>query len=102
GSSSQTSTTSTARSRDAVTMFSTPAGTPASSASLTNASEVSGVSSAGLHTTVQPAANAGAILRAIIAAGKFHGVMAATTPTGSRSASMRRPGTGAAITSPSE
>ena len=81
-------------------MFSTPAGTPASSASLTSASEVSGVSSAGLATTVQPAASAGAILRAIMAAGKFHGVMVATTPTGSFSANMRRPGTGAGITSP--
>ena len=50
------------------------------------------MSSAGLHTTVQPAASAGAILRAIIAAGKFHGVIAATTPTGSFSANMRRPG----------
>ena len=48
-----------ARSREAVTMFSTPGGTPASSASLTSASEVSGVSSAGLQTTVQPAASAG-------------------------------------------
>jgi len=100
GSSSHTSTTSGVRSRDAVTMFSTPAGTPASSASRTSASEVSGVSSAGLHTTVQPAASAGAILRAIIAAGKFHGVIAATTPTGSLTANMRRPGTGAGITSP--
>lgn len=55
------------------------------------------MSSAGLHTTVQPAASAGAILRAIMAAGKFHGVMAAITPTGSCTASMRRPGTGAGI-----
>ena len=99
-SSSHTSTTSGVRSREAVTMLSTPAGTPASSASLTSASEVSGVSSAGLHTTVQPAASAGAILRAIMAAGKFHGVMAATTPTGSFNANMRRPGTGAGMTSP--
>ena len=100
GSSSQTSTTSGVRSREAVTMFSTPGGTPASSASLTNASEVSGVSSAGLQTTVQPAASAGAILRAIIAAGKFHGVIAATTPTGSFSANMRRPRCGAGMISP--
>ena len=33
-------------------------------------------------TTVQPAASAGPTLRVIIAAGKFHGVIAATTPTG--------------------
>jgi hypothetical protein len=100
GSSSHTSTTSGVRSRDAVTTLSTPGGTPASSASLTSASEVSGVSSAGLATTVQPAASAGAILRAIMAAGKFHGVIAATTPTGSFSASICRPGRGAGITSP--
>lgn len=81
-------------------MFSTPGGTPASCVSRTSAREVSGVSSAGLQTTVQPAASAGAILRAIIAAGKFHGVMAATTPTGSRNANMRRPGTGAGMVSP--
>src|SRR5688572_32253258 len=48
---------------------------PASSSSLANASVVSGVSSAGLITTVQPAASAGAILRVAIARGKFHGVM---------------------------
>ena len=52
------------------------------------------MSSAGLQTTVQPAASAGAILRAIIAAGKFHGVIAATTPTGSFSANMRLPRSG--------
>ena len=64
-----------------MTTFRTPAGTPASSASNASASDVRGVSSAGLATTVQPAASAGAILRAIIAAGKFQGVIAATTPT---------------------
>lgn len=31
---------------------------------------------------VHPAANAGATLRVIIALGKFHGVIAATTPIG--------------------
>ncbi|MNH26404.1 hypothetical protein D3C79_864570 [compost metagenome] len=67
-----------------LTIFRTPAGTPASCASLTKANAVSGVSAAGLHTTVQPAASAGAIFRAIIAAGKFQGVMAATIPTGSQ------------------
>src|SRR5206468_6442081 len=100
GSASQTSTTSGVRSRDAVTMFSTPAGTPAASASLTSASDVSGVSSAGFHTTVQPAASAGAILRAIIAAGKFQGVTTATTPTASRRTMYRLEVTGAAMTSP--
>ena len=39
---------------------------------------VSGVSAAGLSTTVQPAASAGAFLRVAIAAGTFHGVTTAT------------------------
>ena len=43
---------------------------------------VSGVSFAGLITTALPAPRAGASLRVIIAAGKFHGVIIATTPTG--------------------
>ena len=46
--------------------------------------------SAGLITTVQPAANAGATLRVIMALGKFQGVIAATTPTGCLMAMMRR------------
>lgn len=82
-------------------MLSTPGGTPACCARAVSASDVSGVSSAGLHTTVHPAARAGAILRAIMAAGKFHGVIAATTPTGSRSANMRRPCAGLGMRSPS-
>jgi hypothetical protein len=50
---------------------------------LANAAQVYGVSLGGLITAEQPAANAGAILRVIIAAGKFHGVMMPQTPTGS-------------------
>ena len=46
------------------------------------AKAVRGVSSAGLMTTVQPAAKAGATLRVIMANGKFQGVMAAHTPMG--------------------
>ena len=46
------------------------------------ASAVSGVSPAGFRMTVQPAASAGAILRAAMAAGKFHGVTRSATPTG--------------------
>lgn len=58
-------------------------GIPASTASLVSAAHVYGVSLGGLITTEQPAANAGAILRVIIAAGKFQGVMIPQTPTGS-------------------
>jgi hypothetical protein len=62
--------------------FRTPAGMPARCASSATASALSGVCSAGLMTTGQPAASAGATLRVIIAIGKFHGVMAAHTPMG--------------------
>ena len=48
------------------------------------AAAMSGVSGAGLSTTVQPAASAGPILAKLIWLGKFHGVMAPTTPTASR------------------
>ena len=50
---------------------------------------VSGDCSAGLTMNVQPAASAGAALRVIIAAGKFHGVTAYTGPTGCGRTSSR-------------
>src|SRR3546814_13421112 len=65
-------------------MLSTPGGRPARSASTPSASAEYGVCVAGLQTTVQPAASAGAILRPSIADGQFQGVIAATTPTGWR------------------
>ena len=45
---------------------------------------VSGVSVAGLKTTVLPATSAGAIFQTGMATGKFQGVMQATTPSGWR------------------
>ena len=54
----------------------------------------SGVSLAGLQTKAQPAASAGPALRVIMALGKFHGVMAATTPTGCLMTTMRPLGQG--------
>lgn len=65
-----------------VTTLKTPAGTLARCASPASARADSGVCSAGFATTVQPAAKAGPTLRVIVAEGKFHGVMAAHTPTG--------------------
>ena len=50
---------------------------------------MSGVLDAGLSTTLQPAASAGAILRVAIAAGKFHGVTSTATPMGCSSDTMR-------------
>ena len=67
------------------TTLSTPAGMSVSSAAIrATAAAMSGVSGAGLSTTVQPAASAGPILAKLIWLGKFHGVMAPTTPTASR------------------
>src|SRR6202048_44397 len=63
-----------------VTQEKTPFGTPARSASSHNANAEKGVAVAGFSTIVQPAASAGPALRVIIAAGKFHGVVAAVTP----------------------
>ena len=45
---------------------------------------MSGVSSAGLSTTVLPAASAGATFHEAIVSGKFQGVIRPTTPRGSR------------------
>jgi len=72
-----------------VMTLNTPAGSPARSATAAQASADSGVSPAGLATSVHPAASAGASLRASMALGKFHGVIAAHTPTGWRSTRMR-------------
>ena len=44
----------------------------------------SGVSGAGLCTTVLPAASAGAIFALLRMSGKLNGVTTATTPSGSR------------------
>ncbi len=78
----------------------TPAGSPARSASTAIASAENGVWLAGRITPVQPAAQPGPALRVIIAAGKFHGVMAANTPIGSFCTMMRRPACGCGMVSP--
>ena len=72
----------------------TPSGMPASRASSAIRSAVSGVSSAGLSTTVFPAASAGAKPQPAIGIGKFHGTMTPTTPSGSWNVMSMPPGTG--------
>src|SRR5882672_1510375 len=62
----------------------TPAGRPHSFAYSANLSSESAVLDAGLMTTVLPHASAGAIFHTASMSGKFHGVIAPTTPTGSR------------------
>jgi hypothetical protein len=65
---------------------------PARSASSASARAEYGVSLAGRTTIGQPAARAAEALRVIIAEGKFQGVIAAVTPTGSRRTVICRPG----------
>ncbi len=65
-----------------VTTLTTPGGIPASRASSPNTIVLKGASSAGLRTTVQPAAAAGATLRVAMASGTFHGVISRQQPTG--------------------
>ena len=61
------------------TTLSTPGGRPASSAISASRQAVRGLHSAGLCTTVQPVASAGAIFQVDSMNGVFHGVI---TPTG--------------------
>lgn len=67
-----------------VTMFKTPAGTPASTANSPNRSALRDVRLAGFHTIVLPQASAGPSFQEANRSGKFHGTMSPTTPTGSR------------------
>ena len=67
-----------------VTRLTTPGGTPASSRTLTKFTAESGVSVAGLNTTVFPQISAGAIFHEGMAIGKFQGVIMAATPSGWR------------------
>ena len=66
-----------------VTTLTTPGGKPASSTSFMNSSAEADVNSDGLMTTVLPAASAGASFHVMSSSGEFHGMMAATTPSGS-------------------
>ena len=72
----------------------TPSGRPASRASSPSRIAVSGVSSAGLSTTVLPAASAGAKPQPAIGIGKFQGTITPTTPSGSLNVTSRPPATG--------
>jgi hypothetical protein len=67
---------------------------PASTTIPSSSTAVSGVSSAGLSTTVLPAASAGPSFQDAIAIGKFQGVISPTTPSGSRKVKSMPPATG--------
>ncbi len=66
------------------TVFSTPAGKPASKQISANIDDDNGLHSGGLCTTVQPAAKAGAIFQVASMNGVFHGVIAVIGPIGWR------------------
>src|SRR3954453_15546974 len=66
------------------TVLSTPSGTPACLTICASKSAVTGDHSAGLCTTVQPAASAGAIFQVESMNGVFHGVITPTGPIGTR------------------
>jgi len=85
-----------------VTRFRTPLGRLAASNTSTILTAVQGVRAAGLKTTVLPKARAGAIFHKGMATGKFQGVMAATTPSGTRVVNIRALELVAGITSPVE
>ena len=76
---------------------STPSGRPASRASSPIRIAVSGVASAGLASTVFPAASAGAMPQDRMGIGKFHGTIRPTTPTGSWKVTFSPPGTGICV-----
>ncbi len=71
--------------------FSQPGGRPASVSSSARKSAESGVWPAGFSTTAQPAARAGAILCATRFMGKLNGLIAPTTPIGTRSVKASLP-----------
>ena len=75
-----------------VSRLTTPAGTPASRQISTRRTVDSGVCSAGLRMTALPVARAGASFHAAMASGKFHGVISAHTPSGTRRWYVRLPG----------
>ena len=97
----RSSSTRTSPSSEAgpTTTLSQPGGRPASVASSARRSAESGVCEAGLRTTAQPAASAGASLCATRLSGKLNGEIAPTTPTGSRrvNASLPAPACEASI-----
>ena len=67
-----------------VTTLTTPGGMSVSSSMIrASASPANGVSGDGLRTIVLPAASAARSFITFSVCGKFHGVMAATTPSGS-------------------
>jgi hypothetical protein len=76
------------RSLASTMMFSTPGGSMSATISA-NSSEVRGVVGAGLATIVLPVIRAGPVFITMSSTGKFHGMMAPTTPSGVRCSMIR-------------
>ena len=72
-----------------MTKLKTPGGRSASATHSASAMPATAVVDAGVHTTVFPAASAGAISSAGIVYGQFHGVITPMTPRGRRTSSTR-------------
>ncbi|MNY14659.1 hypothetical protein D3C86_1478450 [compost metagenome] len=83
-----------------VMTLNTPGGIPARSARSASANAEYGVLLAGRTTIVHPAARAAPAFRVMMVLGKFHGVMAAHTPTGCFITIARRSAAGAGMVSP--
>ena len=71
-----------------VITFTTPLADRSGRATSASISAVSGVLDAGFRTHVLPIASAGASFQTAITSGKFHGMIPAQTPTGSRSTKL--------------
>ena len=69
----------------------TPGGIPAASARSQRSEQLSGDHSAGLSTTVLPAASAGAVFQVDSMNGAFHGVITTVGPAGMRSTVLSVP-----------
>ena len=83
------------------TTWSKPSGRPASANTAANiAPPTTGVWGSGLSTTALPRARAGATTRMPSTLGEFHGVIAPTTPTGTRRTIERRPLTAVGMSEP--
>ena len=74
------------------TKLNTPGGKSASATQSARTPEHTAVDGAGVHTTAQPQASAGASTSAGIVYGQFQGVISPSTPTGRRRSSTRLPG----------
>ena len=83
-----------------VTTLNTPAGRPASSKASASMITDSGVSEAGLMTTVFPQISAAMLFHAGMAIGKFHGVIRPATPRGMRTAMLNLLGSSDGVVTP--